>query len=306
MFFDRWSSVRNHGMDEVRARVKADTQKAAAREAAARLLKDTPQAVLPNQPATEVGSTPTTAIRPSFEMYSPDTDEADIDGKFDVDEEDEDDDDDDDESIDEDDTPPNTNFDLPPPLMVSPLKANPLGGGAPEFGTPPFLERRLAWGGSGLMNLSMKCSVELQQVRPGRKVSTPPPGTKLPPPSSFPVPSTNPSRPPPPPPTLPPLAPPAPYQEAPNHTHPTPDFSSDPAESYADPTIMQAIIASMSPPSMDFNFGNMHWTDGMSLLAGVNGSVDMGSWHASDLDSSFPRASLIHSTSSSTLHSALG
>jgi hypothetical protein len=107
------------------------------------------------------------------------------------------------------------------------------------------------------------------------------------------------SRPPPPP--LP--QPPPSYQEI-AESNPTPDFSSDP-ESYADPTIMQAIIASMSPPSIDFNFGNVGWTDGTGLLPEIN-HVDPEAWHASGLESSFPRCSPVLSTSSSTLHAALG
>jgi hypothetical protein len=224
-------------------------------------------------------------------MYSPETDEGE---KFDADEDDND--NDSDGSID-DDIAPDTNFDLPPPLVVSPLKANPLGGGVAAFGTPPFLERRQAWGGSDLVNLSMRPLIDLQQVRPDRKFSAPPPGTKLPPPSSFPVPSSISSRPPPPPPPS--------YPPETAEPNPTPDFSSDPAEAYADPTIMQAIIASMDPSGVGFNFGNINWEDGMGLLPEVN-SVDMGSWQTSDLESSFPRSSHVLSTSSSTLHSALG
>jgi hypothetical protein len=235
-------------------------------------------------------------------MYSPEADEGEVDEKSDADGDDEDDDDDDDDGSIVDDIPPDTNFDLPPPLMVSPLKANPLGGGVTVFGTPPFLERRQAWGGDKLLSLSMKHSIELQQPRPARSnFPVPPPGAKLPPPSSFPVPSSISSRPPPPPPPSPPVS----YQETPN-PHPTPDFSSDPTESYADPTIMQAIIASMNPSSIDFNFGNaVNWADDMGLLPGVN-SVDMESWQSSSFDSSFPRSSQVLSTSSSTLHSALG
>ncbi|KIM73300.1 hypothetical protein PILCRDRAFT_93110 [Piloderma croceum F 1598] len=116
--------VRNHGMDEVRARVKADTQKAAAAAATARLYQGLNSPVTPSQPTMEAEPTSVLPIRPSFEMYSPDADECEVDEKLDDDDED---DDDSDESI-EDDTAPDPNFDLPPPLIVSPLKANPLGG----------------------------------------------------------------------------------------------------------------------------------------------------------------------------------
>jgi hypothetical protein len=221
-------------------------------------------------------------------MYSPEADDVEMDGKFDG-EEDDDDDEDSDISID-DDIAPDTNFDLPPPLIVSPLKANPLGGGIPVFGTPPFLERRQAWGGSGLIYLSMNHSAILQQLRPPRKFPVPPPGTKLPPPSSFPVPSSITSRPPPPPPP-----PPIPVYQEVSEPHHAPDFSSDP-ESYSDPTIMQAIIASMSPSGMDFNFGHVSWADG--------GGVEP--WQTTGMDPSFPRCSPVLSASSSTLHSALG
>jgi hypothetical protein len=281
----------------VRARVRADTQKAAAREAAAQSdggLGNTVRPVVPSQASAAVEPNPTAAIRPSFEMYSPETD-VEADDKSDMD--DDDDDDESDISID-DDIPPDTNFDLPPPLIVSPLKANPLGGGVTVFGTPPFRERRQAWGGDKLVILSMKHSIELQQPRPPRgNLPIPLSGAKLPPPSSFPVPSSIPSRPPPPPPIS--------YQSTPE-SHSTPDFSSDPTESYADPNIMQAIIASMSPSGMDFNFGGgVNWGDSMSLSPDVN-SVDMDSWQTSGLESSFARSTHVLSTSSSTLHSALG
>ena len=156
-------SVQNHGIEEVRARVKVDTQKAAAREAAARLVRgldDTPHSVVLTQPAIIAEPEPNPLIQPSFEMYSPETDEAE---KFDVDEDD--DGDDSNGSID-DDIAPDTNFNLPPHLVVSPLKANPLGGGVAAFGTPPFLEQCQARGDSDLVNLSMRRSIDLQQVRP--------------------------------------------------------------------------------------------------------------------------------------------
>ena len=86
-------------------RVKAGTQKAAAREAAVRLAQGW-QPVLwhLSQLATADEPNPVPAIRPSFEMYSPDE-------KFDTD----------------DDVAPDPNFNLAPPLMVSPLR----GGSSP-------------------------------------------------------------------------------------------------------------------------------------------------------------------------------
>src|ERR1700683_3942571 len=117
-------------MDEVRARVKADTQKAAAREAAALPAQSINRAAHPAAPPQPAKATePTTpVIRPSFEMYSPETDAGEAE-KSDVDHDDDDDEDEDDDSDNSvDDIAPDTNFDLPPPLIVSPLKANPLGG----------------------------------------------------------------------------------------------------------------------------------------------------------------------------------
>jgi hypothetical protein len=111
-------------------------------------------------------------------MYSPKTDEGEAE-KSEVDDDDDDEDDDSDGSV------VNIAFQyqlrLPPPLIVSPLKADPLlGGGVAVFGTPPFLERRQARGGDKLVGLSMMHSNELQQPRPARdNFPVPPPGTKL-------------------------------------------------------------------------------------------------------------------------------
>jgi hypothetical protein len=195
--------------------------------------------------------------------------------------------------------------------VLSPLKANPCSGRLIVFGTPPFLERRQAWGGDNLLTLAMKTSVDLQQVRPqGRKYSISESSSgELPvlsysaPPSPYPESPQNSPYPPP---------PASPYAE-PSEPLSPPDFSGELAagtNSFDDPCIMQAIIASMTPSSMDFNF---NWADGMGgtlpEVANQGWQSPVSSSVSSGLESSspsFPRLSHTLSSSSSTLHSALG
>jgi hypothetical protein len=360
------------GIGEVRAMLKAQIQRADALKVETHSSNKENNTALFSPPSSPSALTaeaiPAPPIQPSFEMYSPESDEVEMADKSDLeDEEDEDEEAEEEEEEDDDMVPEpevNPNFELPPAPVLSPLKANP---SCPSqlvvFGTPPFLERRLAWGGDRLLTLGMKSSADLQQVRPlGRTYSM------MASPSSSALSYTDmhhhssaftessahsPYA----------SAPGSPYQAGDSTTSglslslslsSSTDSSSDFAShdmgvsnnSFDDPSIMQAIIASMSPSTagnvtvsvgvsciseagssdlgggaeiggMDFNFSAINWTDGLGSLPEVtnqgwqppllSSSMSGGGLESSE-SSSFPRSSHSHtlSSSSSTLHSALG
>ncbi|KAF7976781.1 hypothetical protein HWV62_5618 [Athelia sp. TMB] len=297
--------IQQYGIEEVRARVRAEWARVAAAEGS------------PSPKARPSGSG---SEGPAFEMYTPGTHGADDaeDFEFELDEYDED--EDDEGSVE--DIVPEPNFEFLPP--TSPTYSHPdascsRGSASPAppsqhtprrqrrepvRGTPPFLERRQAWGGKDLVVRSLLPAAALQRARP-------------PPPTRY--------------------VAPAPKQEAglrltypgesmEEHHHPSPAPvllpapepetcaapAPDPTENFADPAIMQAIIASMNPPpptdfapsapftngwsgavsapsspASDWNF------TGLGAGMGMNGVVGMGmeaGWYSS----------------SSTLHSALG
>lgn len=259
------------GIGEVRALLKAQIQRAEAHKTGTQSSNKENTTALSSPPPTSltVETHSPLPIQPSFEMYSPETEEGDAGDKSDMEDE-EDEEEDSDSNADDDMVPEpeiNPNFELPPAPVLSPLKANPCSGRLITFGTPPFLERRMAWGGESLLTLSMKTSTDLQQVRPQHRRYAPSLLSRDLPALSYPAPSAHspyidaPSS--------SPYPPPSPMPSYPEPTGPLcpSDFSSGdlaaPTNTFDDPSIMQAIIASMSPSGLDFNF---NWTDGMGSL----------------------------------------
>lgn len=288
------------GIGEVRALLKAQIQRAEACNAGSQSSNKEnttgPASSPPSTPPSVDNSYSLPLIQPSFEMYSPETDEIEIGEKSDM--EDEEDEEDSDSSADDDMVPEpevNPHFELPPAPVLSPHKTNPCSGRLVLFGTPPFLERRKAWGGDNLLVLSMKSSAEMQQVRPQKTVYSPPLDLSFaaPPVHSHYTEASSSSS----------------YSSSPGPSYQECIATSDTSSgdlatngpSYDDPSIMQAIINCMGP-----DWG-IDWTDGMigASLADINNR----GWQTPpplEESPSLPRSSHTLSASSSTLHSALG
>jgi hypothetical protein len=313
----RLQSIEHYGgIGEVRALLKAQFQRAEARKSGTQTSNKentTGRASSFLSTSLTIDTHPLLPIQPSFEMYSPETDESEVGEKSDM--EDEEDEEDSDSSADDDMVPEpevNPHFELPPAPVLSPLKANPCSGRLVLCGTPPFLERRKAWGGDNLLTLSMKSSTDLQQVRPQNRGYSPSLLSRDLPTLSYTAPSAHspyidaPASSP-----YPPPSPVPSYPESPGSLSASDFSSSDLAatnNSFDDPSIMHAIIASMNPAGIDFNFGgSINWADGMGSLPEVSnrGWQPPPSSSVSE-ESSLPRSSHTLSASSSTLHSALG